>query len=469
MSVNNALNEQEDEKYPYLHGFDYGRRWLDGLISIIEAYLLSMSSILLTVAGGMSMFAFLTGGLSFQPGSQALNLWALIQTIAVDMQFSIMWYKAAQAWRSKRLFTAIGYALLGTILSIVLFEAYAVPSMESTMQKDFQSTMGSLGFDPKMMVFIRSGVAIMLMVVGATNRTFFIFSSDGKAQHIGNNSSTQVALVSPSQSVKNQSQPIPISQKQVAKKSRWFWPFSGKKKEQKIAPAQEENAQVEIKNVDARASIAPQNLTHLELKNEGVEQGQIDEKAVSPFEEMQNDIVEGSLVSEQDGQEFFENSDRQEFLAGSNDVLGGFEPDEPQTNPPVSEVLAGSDLQEEPYQEPQENPRRTAPEYAGMYTTGSAYNSAPERSKGASAFLSGDYAQEEANTSGRLRAIRGMTLEELYEYPPIVETFKRRDTRKREVDAAYNSGTLLRKRDNSVTRNAVTNWLKERQLTASRN
>lgn len=279
-------------------------------------------------------------------------------------------------------------------------------------------------------------------------------------------SQSQLAPISPISPVKKQPQVAPISPAQVEKKSFKLWPFTGRKKEKKVAPANQQPAQVESKNEDVRASIAPENSDYSTLRIEATSQAQTDEIAVpvvtTNLSELRNAPLVPGPVSREQELSFLDN-DARGFLSRFNEVLSSSELDEHITNPPVSEVLDSSFSQEEPELEPQENPERTTPEDTGTYQSESAYNSAPAAHSRPSAFLAPDYGEDEETDSGKLRALVGMSLTELLEYEPLVRTFRRVDTREREIKNAIKLGLLTEKRDHSVTRHAVTLWLKARE------
>lgn len=171
-------NSVQQEQYPGLAGLDFARRWMDGFTAVFENLLVSLSSILLTIGIGVSMYDFFTGGQALN-NSYLMNGWATIQTLAVDTQFIVMWYRCKLAIKNRNYIAAFGYALLGSALGFVVFTTNAIPSLQLATHQDFNSSIAALGFDAASIVWIRSAVLVVLAIIAAFNRTVITFSQDG--------------------------------------------------------------------------------------------------------------------------------------------------------------------------------------------------------------------------------------------------------------------------------------------------
>lgn len=176
-----AVAVQQQETYPWLATMDYYRRWLDGFVSILESYLVSLSSPLLTIGIGFSMMDFLTQGQLLQNATIGV-IWAFIQTAAVDCQFISMWYKSKIAFQNKHYWQLTGYVILGLVLAFVAFGANAIPSLQHATGVNFSTALQSLGFDTNSLVYARSGVSIVLAIIAAWTRTVVLFDKPQNLQ-----------------------------------------------------------------------------------------------------------------------------------------------------------------------------------------------------------------------------------------------------------------------------------------------
>lgn len=161
---------QTNEHYPGLAGLSYARRWLDGFLSIVEGYLMTFSTVLITVGISFSMFDFLTGGTALD-NPTVYGWWAAIQTIAIDAQFINMWYRAKCAIRDRRYWQASGYIALGVTLAFVAFGASVIPAIQKGLGMSFTAAIAQTGISPLSLIMARSMVAIMLGVIGAFQRS----------------------------------------------------------------------------------------------------------------------------------------------------------------------------------------------------------------------------------------------------------------------------------------------------------
>jgi len=226
-----------EEKYPGLAALDYCRRYLDGLISILEGYLLTFSTILITVGISFSMFDFLSGGAALA-NPLVFNIWALIQTIAIDAQFINMWYRLKLAWKTGKKIQAFFYLLLGVILAFVTFGAAVIPALQKSLNLSFDGAIYAAGLSPVILIWARSFVAILLAIIGAFSRTVIVFDKSGMIKNPGAKVAQKLEEKAPISQPENEKTEQKAPRFSIKKVINFFW-----KRDKKAANSQPENEQ----------------------------------------------------------------------------------------------------------------------------------------------------------------------------------------------------------------------------------
>lgn len=159
------LTVEPQETYRGLPEFDYGRRWFEVAISIVESWIIAMSGPLLTVGIGFSMMDFLLNG-SLLTNPHVAFAWAFIQVAVVDTQLVSLWHKAKVEYRDRGLWTVAfwGYVVLGLVLASVAFGANVMPSLAKALHVTLGDGVGIA------ILVMRSGVAIILACIAGWQR-----------------------------------------------------------------------------------------------------------------------------------------------------------------------------------------------------------------------------------------------------------------------------------------------------------
>jgi len=165
------------------------RRYLDGLVSILEGYLMTFSTILITIGISFSMYDFLSGGTALNDPN-VFKVWAIVQTVAIDAQFVNMWYRLKVSLREEKRWQAGGYLVLGVTLAFVTFGASVIPALQKSLGLNFDAAILQAGLNPTAMIWARSFVAILLAIIGAFQRTVIVFDKSGQIKNTEQKSNT---------------------------------------------------------------------------------------------------------------------------------------------------------------------------------------------------------------------------------------------------------------------------------------
>jgi hypothetical protein len=149
----------ENERYWGLPTLAYLIRWLMELVALL-------SKPLLMIGAGVSVFVWLTDG-SVLSIPLIYYGWALIQAIAVEALFYVIWHNASTAWRGHHPLVFTGNVLLGTALSVCVWAAIDLQSLQQVLRIGNSDALSMLNLNPVMLTHLRSLAAVVLSIVVA--------------------------------------------------------------------------------------------------------------------------------------------------------------------------------------------------------------------------------------------------------------------------------------------------------------
>lgn len=155
-----------DGQYPGLNGISW-------FVGYVEQFLAVMSEPLLLICAVIAVIDFLTGGQLLAVGIINYS-WAGALAVAVTACFVVTWRRSIRAFTFNRYVAGIILAFLGTLLGAVDFAAIAVQALQQTMHISFEQALNLLGLDVVIMTYIRSFVALAMMVVVAISNNVSI-------------------------------------------------------------------------------------------------------------------------------------------------------------------------------------------------------------------------------------------------------------------------------------------------------
>lgn len=155
-----------DGQYPGLNGISW-------FVGYAEQFLAVISEPLLLICAVIAVIDFLTGGQLLAVGLINYS-WAGALAVAVTACFVVTWRRSIRAFTFNRYVAGVILAILGTLLGAVDFAAIAVQALQQTMHISFEQALNLLGLDVVIMTYIRSFVALAMMVVVAISNNVSI-------------------------------------------------------------------------------------------------------------------------------------------------------------------------------------------------------------------------------------------------------------------------------------------------------
>lgn len=148
-----------NEQYPGLNGLSYCIRWLEQCLSILAEPLLIIGFI-------VSMVDLLTGG-KLLSNVIIMYGWSIVQAVAVDACFVVMWRRTAVAARERRYGTMLANAFIGAALGFVAWAAMDIQSLAQALGIGSNNALNQLGLNIEVLTHARSAIAVVMGAVVA--------------------------------------------------------------------------------------------------------------------------------------------------------------------------------------------------------------------------------------------------------------------------------------------------------------
>jgi hypothetical protein len=165
-----------DNDYPGLNGFKYAIGYLEQSLNIASEPLLAFCFII-------AVIDFMTGG-HLMDIDVISYLWASAFALAVTASFIITWRRAATALQLNRYLLAFFLAFLGCLLGIVDGAAIATKGLQQMLNIPFNQALTWLYLNPVLIVYIRSGVAVAILIVVALSNHLAITTAQAPKRRL---------------------------------------------------------------------------------------------------------------------------------------------------------------------------------------------------------------------------------------------------------------------------------------------
>lgn len=200
-----------DGNYPGLNGISWFVGYVEQLLAVI-------SEPLLLICAVIAVIDFLTGGQLLAVGIINYS-WAGALAVAVTACFVVTWRRSIRAFAFNRYVAGIILGILGTLLGAVDFAAIAVQALQQTMHISFEQALNLLGLDVVIMTYIRSFVALAMMVVVAISNNVSITTAVAPKRRLAFWDAMLDRLAPTVGNEPNQSAPPAISQPALSKQT----------------------------------------------------------------------------------------------------------------------------------------------------------------------------------------------------------------------------------------------------------
>jgi hypothetical protein len=165
-----------DGNYPGLNGFKYAIGYLEQALNIASEPLLAACFVI-------AVIDVMTGG-HLMDIELISYTWATALALAVTANFIITWRRSATALRLNRYGTSITLAILGVLLGIVDCAALAIKGLQQMLNIPFTQALTWLYLNPVLMVYIRSIVAVSILVVVALSNHLAITTAQAPKRRL---------------------------------------------------------------------------------------------------------------------------------------------------------------------------------------------------------------------------------------------------------------------------------------------
>ena len=165
-----------DGNYPGLNGFKYAIGYLEQALNIASEPLLAACFVI-------AVIDVMTGG-HLMDIELISYTWATALALAVTANFIITWRRSATALHLNRYGTSITLAILGVLLGIVDCAALAIKGLQQMLNIPFAQALTWLYLNPVLMVYIRSIVAVSILVVVALSNHLAITTAQAPKRRL---------------------------------------------------------------------------------------------------------------------------------------------------------------------------------------------------------------------------------------------------------------------------------------------
>jgi hypothetical protein len=165
-----------DNDYPGLNGFKYAIGYLEQALNITSEPLLAACFVI-------AVIDVMTGG-HLMDIELISYTWATALALAVTANFIITWRRSATALHLNRYGTSITLAILGVLLGIVDCAALAIKGLQQMLNIPFAQALTWLYLNPVLMVYIRSVVAVSILVVVALSNHLAITTAQAPKRRL---------------------------------------------------------------------------------------------------------------------------------------------------------------------------------------------------------------------------------------------------------------------------------------------
>src|SRR6266699_1615374 len=165
-----------DNDYPELNGFKYAIGYLEQALNIASEPLLAACFVI-------AVIDVMTGG-HLMDVEVVSYTWATALALAVTANFIITWRRSATALHLNRYGTSITLAILGVLLGIVDCAALAIKRLQQMLNIPFAQALTWLYLNPVLMVYIRSIVAVSILVVVALSNHLAITTAQAPKRRL---------------------------------------------------------------------------------------------------------------------------------------------------------------------------------------------------------------------------------------------------------------------------------------------
>jgi hypothetical protein len=165
-----------DNDYPGLNGFKYAIGYLEQALNIASEPLLAACFVI-------AVIDVMTGG-HLMDIEVISYTWATALALAVTANFIITWRRSATALHLNRYGTSIILAILGVLLGIVDCAALAIKGLQQMLNIPFAQALTWLYLNPVLMVYIRSIVAVSILVVVALSNHLAITTAQAPKRRL---------------------------------------------------------------------------------------------------------------------------------------------------------------------------------------------------------------------------------------------------------------------------------------------
>ncbi len=165
-----------DNDYPGLNGFKYAIGYLEQALNIASEPLLAACFVI-------AVIDVMTGGYLMDVEVISYT-WATALALAVTANFIITWRRSATALHLNRYGTSITLAILGVLLGIVDCAALAIKGLQQMLNIPFSQALTWLYLNPVLMVYIRSIVAVSILVVVALSNHLAITTAQAPKRRL---------------------------------------------------------------------------------------------------------------------------------------------------------------------------------------------------------------------------------------------------------------------------------------------
>jgi hypothetical protein len=131
----------------------------------------------------IAVIDFMTGG-HLMDVTAISYTWASALALAVTASFIITWRRAATALHLNRYFLSVCLAFLGVLLGIVDCAALATKGLQQMLNIPFAQALTWLYLNPVLMVYIRSVVAVAILVVVALSNHLAITTASAPKRRL---------------------------------------------------------------------------------------------------------------------------------------------------------------------------------------------------------------------------------------------------------------------------------------------